>query len=54
MILCLKDPKLHQKQKKLLDTINSFSKVARYKINFQKSKAFYIPIMKRLRKNIGK
>jgi hypothetical protein len=26
--------------KKLLDTINSFSKVARYKINLQKSVAF--------------
>jgi hypothetical protein len=33
--------KIHQKKKKtLLDTINSFSKVAGYKINFQKSVAF--------------
>jgi hypothetical protein len=34
MILYLKD------LKKLLDTINSFGKVAGYKINFQKSVAF--------------
>jgi hypothetical protein len=34
MILYLKDPK------KLLDTINSFSKVGGYKINLQKSVAF--------------
>jgi hypothetical protein len=38
MILYLKDPK-HSTQK-LLDTINSFSKVAGYKINLQKSLAF--------------
>jgi hypothetical protein len=37
MILCLKDPKnsIH----KLLDTINSLSKVAGYKINLKKSVA---------------
>jgi hypothetical protein len=38
MILYLKDPK-HSTQK-LLDTINSYSKVAGYKINLQKSLAF--------------
>jgi hypothetical protein len=38
MILYLKDPK--NSTQKLLDTINSYSKVARYKINLQKSLAF--------------
>jgi hypothetical protein len=38
MILCLKDPKNFTP--KLLDTINSFSNVAGYKINLQKSVAF--------------
>jgi hypothetical protein len=38
MILYLKDPK--NSTKNLLDTINSYSKVARYKINLQKSLAF--------------
>jgi hypothetical protein len=38
MILYLKDPK--NSTQKLLDTINSYSKVADYKINFQKSSAF--------------
>jgi predicted RNA-binding protein with PIN domain len=38
MILYLKDQK-HSIQK-LLDTINSYSKVAGYKINLQKSLAF--------------
>jgi hypothetical protein len=37
MILYLKDQKTLQK---LLDTINSFSKVAGYKINIEKSLAF--------------
>ena len=32
--------------KKLLELISKFSKVAGYKINIQKSVAFYIPIMK--------
>jgi hypothetical protein len=36
MILCLKDPKTTQK---LLDTINSYSKVAVYKVNIEKSLA---------------
>jgi hypothetical protein len=49
MILYLKDS-----TQKLLDTINSYSKVARYKINLQKSLAFYTPIMNKLRKNIWK
>jgi hypothetical protein len=38
MILYLKDPK--SSSQKLLDTINSYSKVAGYKINLQKSLAF--------------
>jgi hypothetical protein len=38
MILYLKDPKTCTQ--KLLDTINSFSKVAGYKVNLQKSVAF--------------
>jgi hypothetical protein len=38
MISYLKDPK--NCTKKLLDTINTFSKVAGYKINLQKSVAF--------------
>jgi hypothetical protein len=38
MILYLKDPK--NSAKKLLDAINSFSKVEEYKINLQKSVAF--------------
>jgi hypothetical protein len=37
MILYLKDPKNYQK---LLDTINNFSNVVKYKINLQKSLAF--------------
>jgi hypothetical protein len=38
MILYFKDPK--NSTPKLLDTINSYSKVARYKISLQKSLAF--------------
>jgi hypothetical protein len=38
MFLYLKDPK--NSIQKLLDTINSYSKVAGYKINLQKSLAF--------------
>jgi hypothetical protein len=38
MILYLKDPK--NSTQKLLDTTNSFSNVAGYKINLQKSLAF--------------
>jgi hypothetical protein len=38
MILYLKDPK--NSTQKLLDKINSYSKVAGYKINSQKSLAF--------------
>jgi hypothetical protein len=38
LILYLKDPK--NSTQKLLDTINSYSKVAGYKINLQKSLAF--------------
>jgi hypothetical protein len=39
MILYFKDPKKKSTQK-LLDTINSYSKVVGYKINLQKSLAF--------------
>jgi hypothetical protein len=49
MILYLKDQK--NSTQKLLDTINSFSNVAGYKINLQNSEAFP-PIMNKLRKNI--
>jgi hypothetical protein len=52
MILYLKDPK--NSIQKLLDTINSFSNVTRYKINLQKSVAFLYTTMNKLRKNIGK
>jgi hypothetical protein len=38
MILYLKDPK--NSTPKLLDTINSYSKLAGYKINIEKSLAF--------------
>jgi hypothetical protein len=38
MILYLKDPK--NSTQKLLDTMNSYSKVTEYKINLQKSLAF--------------
>jgi hypothetical protein len=38
MILYFKDPK--KSTQKLLDSINSYSKVAGYKINLQKSLAF--------------
>jgi hypothetical protein len=38
VILYLKDPK--NSTQKILDTINSYSQVARYKINIQKSLAF--------------
>jgi hypothetical protein len=38
MILYLKDPK--NSTQKLLDTINSYSKVAGYKINIEKQLAF--------------
>jgi predicted RNA-binding protein with PIN domain len=38
MILYFKDPK--NSTQKLLDTMNSYSKVAGYKINLQKSLAF--------------
>jgi hypothetical protein len=38
MILYLKDPK--NSTPKLLDNINSYRKMARYKINLQKSLAF--------------
>jgi hypothetical protein len=51
MILYLKDPK-HSTQK-LLDTINSYSKVAGYKINLQKSLAFLYTNNKQ-RRNIWK
>jgi hypothetical protein len=50
MIVYLKDPK--NCTQKLLDTINSYIKVAGYKINIEKSLAFYTLIMNKIRKNI--
>jgi hypothetical protein len=52
MILYLKDPK--NSTQKLLDTINSYSKVAGYKISLQKSLAFLYTNNEQLRKNIWK
>jgi hypothetical protein len=51
MILHLKD--LGKSTKKLLDIINTFSKVAGYKVNL-KNPSFYRPTMTRLTKNLGK
>jgi hypothetical protein len=51
MILYLKDPK--NSTQKLLNTINSYSKVAGYKIHLQKSLAFLYTNNK-LRRNIWK
>jgi hypothetical protein len=55
MISYLKDPK--NSIQKLLDTINSFSKVTEYKTNLQKSVAFLYTkneqIEKEYRKTIG-
>jgi hypothetical protein len=51
MILYLKDQK--SSTQKLLDTINSYSKVAGYKINLQKLLAF-LYINKKLKRNIWK
>jgi hypothetical protein len=48
MILYLKDPK--NSIQKLLDTINSYSKVAGYKINLQKSLAFLYTNNKQIEK----
>jgi hypothetical protein len=48
MILYLKDPKNFTQ--KLLDTINSYSKVVGYKINLQKSLAFLYPNNKQTEK----
>jgi hypothetical protein len=48
MILYLKDPQ--NSIQKLLDTINSFSKVAGYKINLQKSAAFLYNSNERIEK----
>jgi hypothetical protein len=52
MILYLKDPK--NSTQKLLNIINSYGNVAGYKINLQKSLAFYTPITNKLSKNIWK
>jgi hypothetical protein len=48
MILYLKDPK--NSTPKLLDTINSYSKVAGFKINLQKSLAFLYTNNKQIEK----
>jgi NAD/NADP transhydrogenase alpha subunit len=50
MILYFKDPK--NSTPKLLDTINSFSNVAGYKINLQNSLAFLYTNNEQLKKNI--
>jgi hypothetical protein len=52
MILYLKDPK--NSIQKLLDTINSFSNVAGYKINLQKSVAFLYTYSKQIEKEYRK
>jgi hypothetical protein len=52
MILYLKDPK--KSTQKLLDTINSYSKVVGYKINLQKSLAFLYTSNEQTRRNIWK
>jgi hypothetical protein len=51
MILYLKDSK--NSTQKLLDTINSYSKVAGYKINLKNHYLFYTPTMNKLRKIYG-
>jgi hypothetical protein len=50
MILYHKDS--NNSTQKLLYTINSYSKVAGYKIKLQKSLVFYTPIVNKLKKNI--
>jgi hypothetical protein len=52
MILYLKDPK--NSTKKLLDLINTFSKVAVYKIDIQKSIAFRYTNTEQSKKGIRK
>jgi hypothetical protein len=52
MILYLKD--LKNSSKRLLDTINNFCKVARYKINLQKSVAFLYTTNEQVEKEYGK
>jgi hypothetical protein len=52
MNLYLKDPK--NSTQKLLNTINSYSKVAGYKINLQKSLAFLYTNNNKLRRNTWK
>jgi hypothetical protein len=52
LIFYLKDPK--NSTPKLLDTINSYSKVAGYKINLQNSLAFLYTNNNKLKKNIWK
>jgi hypothetical protein len=53
MILYLRDPK--NSTKKLLEIINSFDKVAGYKISIHYNQwLFYIPTMNKLRKKSGK
>jgi hypothetical protein len=52
MLLYLKDPK--SSTQKLLDTINSFSNEAGYKINLQKSVAFLYTNNEQIEKNYRK
>jgi hypothetical protein len=52
MLLYLKDPK--NSTQKLLDTMHSFSKVAGYKINLQKTVAFVYTNNERIEKDYMK
>jgi hypothetical protein len=52
MIVYLGDPQ--NSTRELLNLINNFSKVARYKINSNKSVAFLYTRINRLRKKLGK
>jgi ribosome biogenesis protein Nip4 len=51
MILCISDPK--NSTRELLNLINSFSEVARYKINSNKSMAFLYTKDKQAKKEIS-
>ena len=52
MILHIQNPK--DATRKLLELINEFGKVARYKINAQKFRAFYTLMMKNMKEKLRK
>jgi hypothetical protein len=52
MIVYISDPK--KSTRELLDLINNFSTVARYKINSNRSLAFLYTRINRLKKKLGK